>query len=664
METAGAQVAFSPLSPEGRVTEGLTNDTLVIIDSGPPSTVTSQILVDGVGHILEDVNVTLSVNHTYVSDLVVTLISPAGTRVELLNQVGGSRDNLRTTTLDDEASVPIASGTAPFTGAFGPQQSLAVLEGQDPRGTWTLEIQDVAFQDGGALTQWGLELTTAGVSDDGLVAYWSFDDGQGDTATDGSAQGTDNPATLRHDTAWNGFGFNGAVSFDGVDDLVSISNATDLNLLTLHQRTVSLWFYAEDVSLSRKQVLYEEGGHLRGLSLYIEDGWLYAGGWNTPQSETGWSGTYLSTPIDPGAWHHVALVLDGGPTVSQGALTGYLDGQAFGQGEGSMVLRHPGKIGIGHINGNTLFHDGSRRGASGFLGLIDEARVYNRALDAMEIESLASLTLTDPVTPQPPPPTSGFEIEVRFTDSSLTDEQRAMFQSAADRWSQIILGDLPDVTTSIGLVDDVVIDARGVVIDGQGGVLGSAGPTQLRPGSFLPARGTMQFDLADMGSLIADGRFEDVILHEMGHVIGFGTIWGHLGLVQGPGTFNPVFTGQAAQAQYADLFGLSRPTPVPVANTGGAGTRDAHWRESVFGSELMTGFLNSGSNPISRVTAASLIDIGYVVDLDAADVYTPPGLLNGGFVARGVAALPPLSGADHGIVLRPVVAVLPQEALG
>ena len=64
-----------------------------------------------------------------------------------------------------------------------------------------------------------------------------------------------------------------------------------------------------------------------------------------------------------------------------------------------------------------------------------------------------------------------------------------------------------------------------------------------------------------------------------------------------------------------------------VENTGGAGTADAHWRESVFGNELMTGFVDAGVNPLSRVTVASMGDLGYTVNLADADPYTlAPGL--------------------------------------
>ncbi len=216
------------------------------------------------------------------------------------------------------------------------------------------------------------------------------------------------------------------------------------------------------------------------------------------------------------------------------------------------------------------------------------------------------------------PPAGDFDIEVRFTDSSFTAAQRAIFQEAADRWEEIIIGDLPDFNTDIGLVDDVVIDAIAAPIDGSGGILAFAGPDRLRPGSLLAARGSMTFDSADVGNQVANGSFVNTILHEMGHVLGLGTIWDNLGLIQGSGGSNPVFIGSTAQAEYGKLLGTG-PTPVPIQINGGG-----HWRESVFDSELMTPSLDFGPNPLSRVTAGALADLGYQVNLDAADAFTLP----------------------------------------
>jgi len=73
---------------------------------------------------------------------------------------------------------------------------------------------------------------------------------------------------------------------------------------------------------------------------------------------------------------------------------------------------------------------------------------------------------------------------------------------------------------------------------------------------------------------------------------------------------------------------------VPVENTGGAGTRDSHWRESVFDRELMTGFLDAGPapQPISIVTLGSLWDMNYLVAYANADAFAwpaPPALRAG-----------------------------------
>jgi len=221
---------------------------------------------------------------------------------------------------------------------------------------------------------------------------------------------------------------------------------------------------------------------------------------------------------------------------------------------------------------------------------------------------------------------SSFNIEVRFL-GGLTTAQESVFEAAAARWAEVIVGDLPEVGTEIGVVDDVVIDAQGSEIDGISGVLGQAGPTRFRPGTLLPARGIMSFDSADIANMERDGSFFNVIVHEMGHVLGIGTLWQAMGLLVGAGTLNPRFVGTNAMREFGALVGTGVPTPVPVANTGGPGTADGHWRETVFGHELLTGFLDVGFNPLSRVSIAALEDMGYAVDYDAADPYVLPTAL-------------------------------------
>jgi subtilisin-like proprotein convertase family protein len=125
------------------------------------ATFTSNRNVSGLSGVLTDVNVTLNISHTWDADLDVYLISPTGTRIELFTDVGGSGDNFTNTTLDDEAAFSIALGSAPFSGSFKPGGLLSGFDGQDPNGTWRLEVSDDQPNDSGTLNSWSLTLSVA-----------------------------------------------------------------------------------------------------------------------------------------------------------------------------------------------------------------------------------------------------------------------------------------------------------------------------------------------------------------------------------------------------------------------------------------------------------------------------------------------------------------------
>ena len=112
----------------------------------------------------------------------------------------------------------------------------------------------------------------------------------------------------------------------------------------------------------------------------------------------------------------------------------------------------------------------------------------------------------------------------------------------------MITGDLPNATYRGQTVDDLLINASSITIDGVNGILGQAGPDAFRSGSDLPYHGIMQFDSADMASMESSGLLYSVVLHEMGHILGIGTLWEDLGLLSGAGTSNPIFTGANATA--------------------------------------------------------------------------------------------------------------------
>jgi hypothetical protein len=260
---------------------------------------------------------------------------------------------------------------------------------------------------------------------------------------------------------------------------------------------------------------------------------------------------------------------------------------------------------------------------------------------------------------------------------NVTDE--GLFYAAANRWQSIITGDLPSVPKSQiqtlpmagctypDVIDDLYICAKVGNIDGVGNIASQARPTWMRlvpaadggptgTRNGLPVAGEMIVDNADIGAVRAAGLFEDLILHEMAHVIGINS-----GTFADRGVQNLTapgcpYTGALANAEYHALTGCAS---VPMEQTGGAGTRckyvhfspfglyvstmcdgaagkfsiamhryeshnrsetiylqhlhrpspflHRHWSEACMITELMTPQLNFGANPISRVSVRCLL---------------------------------------------------------
>ena len=250
---------------------------------------------------------------------------------------------------------------------------------------------------------------------------------------------------------------------------------------------------------------------------------------------------------------------------------------------------------------------------------------------------------------------TNFAIDIRFFGSRpVSAAHQALFTAAAQRLMAIVTADVPAVTGQIDMkpcgvnqvlnetIDDVVIFASSDTIDGPGKILGQAGPCYIRdPGVHSTITGVMQFDKDDLDQLLTNGLAQDVITHEMLHVLGVGTLWNlstttpPQALLTGAGTIDPRYVGTEGRAGCQAVGGTTTcATSVPVeGNDQAAGTRDSHWREKTpaspgannFNNELMTGFLNSGSNPLSQLTLRSLTDLGYTVNTADFDAYTIPG---------------------------------------
>src|SRR5262245_2013258 len=152
----------------------------VPIDPNIPNTVTIPITVSGLSSPIGGLKfsfdgsactsaigaTTVGLDHTWVGDLVITLTSPQGTTVTLMNQPGGplnSGNNFCNTVLDDSATAliqGISPAGNPWTGSFKPASPLAAFNGQNGNGTWTLTVSDVASFDGGNVRAFSLAFTT------------------------------------------------------------------------------------------------------------------------------------------------------------------------------------------------------------------------------------------------------------------------------------------------------------------------------------------------------------------------------------------------------------------------------------------------------------------------------------------------------------------------
>ncbi|KAG5190347.1 hypothetical protein JKP88DRAFT_261971 [Tribonema minus] len=240
---------------------------------------------------------------------------------------------------------------------------------------------------------------------------------------------------------------------------------------------------------------------------------------------------------------------------------------------------------------------------------------------------------------------SHFSIQlVKFGDSDPAYDK--FMEAARDRWQNVIVGDVYDIrgvssdqlfldvfkgikpTPEIpGVVDidDIVIGYQFAKMDGRGEVLGGTFIIQSRTddiGAF-PVSAAMTFDIADVKAMAKDGSFETVVLHEMGHALGFSAdMWASFESKCGK-TCKVFDAGTPHGCKASDKYkALGLPGQLALDHSGKPkdGSYCAHWDEATLGDELMTPYMNTGgANPLTAITIAAFEDMGYTVNYDAAD---------------------------------------------
>jgi hypothetical protein len=235
---------------------------------------------------------------------------------------------------------------------------------------------------------------------------------------------------------------------------------------------------------------------------------------------------------------------------------------------------------------------------------------------------------------------------------------RAAIDAALARFEAAITGDAPDfVLPGVGLeascgnngallhgqtVDDVVIVMDIGPIDGPGGIAGQAGICGLiRTVGPFAVTAQLILDSEDVDRFSPSVQFA-LVWHEIGH--GFGLIegaWLALGLMTGQDGPAPEYIGAGGVAAFQGMLGGSGNPPIEA--DGGGGTRDSHWDEGFFDTEIMTGFLDQTANTLSALTIAALGDLGWTgINLGAADAYSIPGCSPGCSITPPSPAAPSL----------------------
>jgi hypothetical protein len=201
--------------------------------------------------------------------------------------------------------------------------------------------------------------------DPSLILSFTFDEGNGEEATDLSQYG--NNGILKGDPEWVDGKFEGALLFDGVGGFVEVPHA---EILTVEEEvTVMAWINAErhdGPGGSGYQGILAKGNAQRSYSLYLTAAGIQ-------HFSTAGIGTTSLTPVPLGEWAHVAAVVVGGGHIY------YLNGEVDGVGGNGINLP-------GLSDTETVLVGKTHEGAREFQGAIDEVRIWNRALDADEIE--------------------------------------------------------------------------------------------------------------------------------------------------------------------------------------------------------------------------------------------------------------------------------------
>ncbi len=176
-----------------------------------------------------------------------------------------------------------------------------------------------------------------------------------------------------------------AIDFSGDSKHLDVADSKDINTGGPYSGKTLVAVFKTAGDIAARQVIWEQGGGVRGLNLYIDGGNLYVNGWNLGEAEVQWGPTGLSRPVSAETPYVATLVLDAG----EGTFEAFVNGAHVGLAGGvSKLYGHSNDCAFGHVEGATRFHDGSTAGPADFGGEIAEFHQYNKVLSSIDRQNI------------------------------------------------------------------------------------------------------------------------------------------------------------------------------------------------------------------------------------------------------------------------------------